>query len=668
MPLKTLPSLGDSNWGTPLNNYIAQTTDNTKGGAFNSFTNFADRPTNLTADDRGKTYLNNKTNNFHEWDGTKWIVRHTSSFLNVKDFGNVGTADDTLVVQSAINYIQQGNSTTQNLYLPGGQIYTFEVELRGNISVNFIGDGYSYNGSDPKTEVRPKSVGKYVFTFHCSTYQSITNMNIIGSVQGGGRGNGIKCVPVPSADPNENLANIGQFAVNLENVFFGNCDICLYKQACFFGSFKNCQFAGSNIGVFAKGGGVLYQSLYSGFDYYDHCRWYEIAQCCVFYSNPNNYDENQTKFENCWFEKNYGITCLAIGTGIALNSLKFSHCWFELCAINYNQSINIDGTDYTIKEFIFDNSRGAIEYGYLPKGIILKNKSYLKLDNVNGNSEVGQGFEQVFVDAGSYLDCKNIGGDSYNGMSTDFTADSSLLYYQSENRRLATYRTSSNKPLVTRNYENLVPFGSCASILPVDGAPFSTNNAIAKIISGDGLYNNRCLQVTMSQEQNYAIGYGTWGRDYGAKPYFVYSFAIKCALASQSNPVSIRSQWSNLVSDVNLRDGNWHTYTGSLSLITTYINFYPLTGTGSTTFLLSKIQIVQFATYQEAVDYLKSDFYALPAGDPISWHDSAIPTTGTYAKGDVIYNTNPTPGGYMGWTCTTAGSPGIWKGFGLIQL
>lgn len=45
----------------------------------------------------------------------------------------------------------------------------------------------------------------------------------------------------------------------------------------------------------------------------------------------------------------------------------------------------------------------------------------------------------------------------------------------------------------------------------------------------------------------------------------------------------------------------------------------------------------------------------------------SIPTTGTWNLGDKVYNLTPTPGGYEGWICTTAGTPGIWKGFGLIQ-
>ena len=43
------------------------------------------------------------------------------------------------------------------------------------------------------------------------------------------------------------------------------------------------------------------------------------------------------------------------------------------------------------------------------------------------------------------------------------------------------------------------------------------------------------------------------------------------------------------------------------------------------------------------------------------------PTAGTYRQGDTVWNSNPTAGGYMGWVCTRAGSPGEWKSFGLIS-
>ncbi|HDR4702404.1 BppU family phage baseplate upper protein [Bacillus paranthracis] len=48
---------------------------------------------------------------------------------------------------------------------------------------------------------------------------------------------------------------------------------------------------------------------------------------------------------------------------------------------------------------------------------------------------------------------------------------------------------------------------------------------------------------------------------------------------------------------------------------------------------------------------------------------TAPPATGMgkWNVGEVVWNSAPAAGGYMGWICTVAGTPGTWKGFGLIQ-
>lgn len=43
------------------------------------------------------------------------------------------------------------------------------------------------------------------------------------------------------------------------------------------------------------------------------------------------------------------------------------------------------------------------------------------------------------------------------------------------------------------------------------------------------------------------------------------------------------------------------------------------------------------------------------------------PTSGSYQKGDIIWNANPVPGGFVGWICTTSGVPGQWKTFGPVS-
>ncbi len=46
---------------------------------------------------------------------------------------------------------------------------------------------------------------------------------------------------------------------------------------------------------------------------------------------------------------------------------------------------------------------------------------------------------------------------------------------------------------------------------------------------------------------------------------------------------------------------------------------------------------------------------------------SAVPSTGEHAQGEVYFNSAPTSGGFVGWVCTTGGTPGTFKTFGVIS-
>ena len=44
-----------------------------------------------------------------------------------------------------------------------------------------------------------------------------------------------------------------------------------------------------------------------------------------------------------------------------------------------------------------------------------------------------------------------------------------------------------------------------------------------------------------------------------------------------------------------------------------------------------------------------------------------VPSSGNYVVGDIVWNDNPQPTGYVGWICVRDGSPGTWKAFGQIE-
>jgi hypothetical protein len=60
------------------------------------------------------------------------------------------------------------------------------------------------------------------------------------------------------------------------------------------------------------------------------------------------------------------------------------------------------------------------------------------------------------------------------------------------------------------------------------------------------------------------------------------------------------------------------------------------------------------------------DSYTL-AGVPNSQIGSAAPTTGTWARGDIVWDDTPSASGKIGWVCTAAGTPGTWNAWGAID-
>lgn len=44
------------------------------------------------------------------------------------------------------------------------------------------------------------------------------------------------------------------------------------------------------------------------------------------------------------------------------------------------------------------------------------------------------------------------------------------------------------------------------------------------------------------------------------------------------------------------------------------------------------------------------------------------PSSGNYTVGDIIWNSTPTPGNWVGWICVSSGAPGQWRPFGQIGV
>ncbi len=73
-------------------------------------------------------------------------------------------------------------------------------------------------------------------------------------------------------------------------------------------------------------------------------------------------------------------------------------------------------------------------------------------------------------------------------------------------------------------------------------------------------------------------------------------------------------------------------------------------------------------TIFEIVRAFEDQVNRLAEGRISARHNSstAAPTTGPHQRGDIVWNTQPTSGGTVGFICVVAGEPGTWKAFGPI--
>lgn len=58
---------------------------------------------------------------------------------------------------------------------------------------------------------------------------------------------------------------------------------------------------------------------------------------------------------------------------------------------------------------------------------------------------------------------------------------------------------------------------------------------------------------------------------------------------------------------------------------------------------------------------------AIKFNDKIHIGGTEPPQGGTYNVGDIMWNSAPRPNSHIGWVCISAGNPGVWNPFGLIQ-
>lgn len=201
-----------------------------------------------------------------------------------------------------------------------------------------------------------------------------------------------------------------------------------------------------------------------------------------------------------------------------------------------------------------------------------------------------------------------------------------------------------------------------------EGDPLGYTNTTSV---NDGVLFDNCAEIVLKPGIDY---YGSIYTTIPKDKYIYWSINTKnftgnCRIEI-ANPNNTNFKLANSLNNSN--SNIWNSYSGITNTFNPGGQAFPvslvMTNANATqiTVRFSALQILLFDTIEECIKYSDSLVYSCD-NIPKQIYQEIIPTTGTYNKGDLIYNTNPTPGGYVGWICTASGAPGTWKGFGLIQ-
>ena len=244
MPQKRIPTPTQDagNWGTILNDHIAQT-QNPLNGAFNSFDQFSARPTNLTADDAGKTYLYTQTGNWHEWSGTEWKVQNKSE-INVKDYGAIGDynnatnlgVDDSPTIQFCLDnfdtvFIPKGNYLLNN---------SLKVLSDKKIYGSSMKDTFLFRVPITKTDHGTStSLGGAVDSYNVNSVFTIVSPNQLWNLGSEISDMTINSTNTTSVDYGFYAPRIGKFTI--KNIYMNYIDYGFRSHDSFLGNFQKIE-------------------------------------------------------------------------------------------------------------------------------------------------------------------------------------------------------------------------------------------------------------------------------------------------------------------------------------------------------------------------------------------------------------------------------------------
>lgn len=547
-----------------------------------------------------------------------------------------GVVDDTAAMQNAINAADGKVLTLSNNYK------VTNLTVPNNITIN--GNGYSIIQADSATGVCidiPWGGNPGLQTIERTTINNlrVTRSSIVtGTV-------GISC-----ANP----------VMVFNNVETSGFDRGVFLDGAQFGTAYSLKAFNCNVGLYIKptlsGGGG------NSLSFYDH-QGIGCNVSAVLVNNTSIYPNNAIYFYNPSWLGNSGATLSAFNAtvsvyggapegnnGGAVGGTTYDGVLIKYASVYANKS-TINFVDHTCNE-----GSGA---NPVTTYIRAENYSRISFAGVAGYGVTLTG-TFCYTDDTSFTiisgDCgyaTAVGTSVFNGTLSGASNNGSVLTAQD-----STYLTSS----ITNEASSPLTSSLSNAVVATTTTGWDTEQGRVGIITFDASAgnqeSNRVLFASIKNGGYSVVGFSVKSDVDITLQFGVYGSAFQ---GSQKELILEAGEWVR----------HYHIIANTDIVANSYYVIFSKGGAVANV-SVTKVMIKSSATntpkfWQDANAVLNGAYNPNIGALNYGKANSAAPSTGTWVVGDTVYNTSPSAGGYMGWVCTTAGTPGTWKGFGLIQ-
>lgn len=440
----------------------------------------------------------------------------------------------------------------------------------------------------------------------------------------------------------------GRWAI--ERVTLRDCRKAVYKPYGNIGNaIRDCAIAFSDYGYYSVGQTI--PLMHGGCDSIDHVQFNDCDLAAIYIDSAQTGTGGTTITGNTIIEYNDGFGIFVKNYGASFTPLLMDGVWFEGNATS--PSVTINGTAFVPKDIYLENCAKAV----------LLNSNVRKIQLVNSRMDIENcamdDASSYDIDSTSMVTCSKAQLDGgKHPITIESISCSRRILGNFAARFLAPPRILSahdaGQVLLASTY-------STANTYSFPGTFGATANSVA-----DGRIFDSCAELTI------VAGNTCLGTVFTltVNKYYVFTVDTRYISGTLADLVFNVTQgvvvFCQDLDELIDSSGLWTTLASVGKCTTGGVVRMSLgnSGAGSIVLRLSAMQVIEFDTEQDMLDYYNGRYYKTGTTRPRVFYSTAAPTTGTWAQGDECINSAATVGQPKSWKCTVAGTPGTWVSTG----